>query len=273
MNNTRVRSCRLRGSRMTGGAVEVFLLRRKNGLCFEAMFRPGRLKIGERVRFEHSNITAVRTGPDEATFEAASADEIYSIGEVPLPPYIKRRPQPLDAEYYQTVYAQYNGSVASPTAGLHFTRQLLRKIRARGVRTAYITLHVGAATFRPVAVDDIRNHVMSEEYFSVPERTRALLAASSAKCSGRVIAAGTTTCRALETYGRGCAKGYTRLFIYPGHKFSVVDGLLTNFHLPQTTLFMLVCAFAGTALMHRAYEQAISKKYRFYSYGDAMLIL
>lgn len=273
MNDTRVRTCRLRGRRTTGGAIEVFLLRRKTGLCFEAMFKPGRLRQGERICFSDPRITATRTGSDEVIFEAPSPEAIYAIGEIPLPPYIKRRPEPMDAEYYQTVYAQCDGSVASPTAGLHFTRPLLEKIRSQGVHIAYVTLHVGIGTFRSVTADDIRSHVMAEEYFTVPPLTQSFLTQARADPAARIIAVGTTTCRALESYANGRASGATGLFMYPGHRFRLVDGLLTNFHLPRTTLFMLVCAFAGTALTREAYAQAVREKYRFYSYGDAMLVV
>ncbi|HQJ15425.1 MAG TPA: tRNA preQ1(34) S-adenosylmethionine ribosyltransferase-isomerase QueA [Candidatus Omnitrophota bacterium] len=273
MNDTRVRTCRLRGRRKTGGAIEVLLLRRKTGLCFEAMFKPGRLKQGERIYFSDPSVTATRTGPDEVAFEAASPEAIYAIGEIPLPPYIKRRPEPMDAEYYQTVYAACDGSIASPTAGLHFTEALLDRIRSLGVHTAYVTLHVGSGTFRSVTAEDIRSHVMAEEYFTVPPMTQSLLKQARADPSKRIIAVGTTTCRALESYAQGRSNGATGLFMYPGYRFRLIDGLLTNFHLPRTTLFMLVCAFAGTALTREAYAQAVRERYRFYSYGDAMLVV
>ncbi|MDD4940845.1 MAG: tRNA preQ1(34) S-adenosylmethionine ribosyltransferase-isomerase QueA [Candidatus Omnitrophica bacterium] len=272
LNNTKVLTCRLRGRRATGGAVEVFLLRQKQGSCFEAMFKPGRLREGERIRFADPGITATRTGEREITFEDVSADAVYAAGEIPLPPYIKRAPEPLDEVYYQTVYAGPHGSVASPTAGLHFTGPLLDDIRRRGVGTAYVTLHVGIGTFKPVTVDDIRQHVMAEESFDVPDKTQDLLARARAG-TGRIVAVGTTTCRTLESYAQGNTGGATGLFMYPGHRFRLVDCLVTNFHLPRTTLFMLVCAFAGTGLTHAAYAEAVREKYRFYSYGDAMLVV
>ncbi|MFA5099447.1 MAG: tRNA preQ1(34) S-adenosylmethionine ribosyltransferase-isomerase QueA [Candidatus Omnitrophota bacterium] len=273
LNNTKVRTCRLRGIRKTGGKVEVFLLRRKEGLCFDVMLKPGRLKPGERVGFKDPSVSAALTGVNEVTFEAPSVEAVYAQGEIPLPPYIKRLPEASDEVYYQTVYAEFDGSVASPTAGLHFTPLLLERIKEQGVELAYVTLHVGLGTFKSVTSDDIRQHIMGEEFFTVPERTQEALARTRAQAAGRIIAVGTTTCRSLESYASGKASGFTDLFMYPGYCFNFVDGLLTNFHLPRTTLFMLVCAFAGTPLARQAYEEAIREKYRFYSYGDAMFII
>jgi len=191
---------------------------------------------------------------------------------VPLPPYIKRDPEDSDKVAYQTVYAKNEGALASPTAGLHFTQESLDQIRGLGVNLAYLTLHVGLGTFRPVKCEDILEHKMEPEYFVVPDATIALLNRAKAD-KGRVIAVGTTSLRALETFASGRKEGNTDLFVYPGYKFKLTDCLLTNFHLPKTTLFMLVCAFGGEKLIKQAYQEAVDKKYRFYSYGDAMLII
>jgi S-adenosylmethionine:tRNA ribosyltransferase-isomerase len=258
------------------------LLNRKNGLTFNALLKPGRLKPGEKIIFNGQDISAQLTARDEVSFSAHSPEDIYELGTMPLPPYIKRKAQDSDRVDYQTVYARYDGSVAAPTAGLHFTPELLTAIRAGGVNLAYITLHVGHATFKPVKSEDITAHKMEKEYFTVPQAAEELIQETRAG-KGRVIATGTTACRSLEAYAAGNRGGYTDLFIYPGYKFKLVDGLLTNFHLPRTTLFMLVSAFcaagasasggAGIGLIKKAYQEAIEKKYRFYSYGDAMLII
>ena len=273
LNNTRVRTCRLRARRKTGGAVEVFLLRQKHGLCFDVMLRPARVKQGECVFFSNTGITGTLTGANEVTFDAPDADAVYSLGQIPLPPYIKREPEAMDSVYYQTVYAESDGSVASPTAGLHFTKPLLGRVMRKGVDVEHVTLHVGLGTFKPVTSEDIREHAMQEEYYTIPPRAQAALARARASRTARIVCAGTTTCRALESYADGRAEGSTGIFMYPGHRFRLIDCLLTNFHLPRTTLFMLVCAFAGTALAHAAYAEAVREKYRFYSYGDAMLIV
>ncbi|MCK9594487.1 MAG: tRNA preQ1(34) S-adenosylmethionine ribosyltransferase-isomerase QueA [Candidatus Omnitrophica bacterium] len=273
LNNTKVLTCRLKGHRLSGGKVEVFLLSRKSGLTFEALLKPGRLKLGEKIVFKNKDIFCSISGRNEVTFLDCDEEQVYNLGVIPLPPYIKREPEELDKLYYQTVYASKKGSVASPTAGLHFTEGLLDKIKAGGVELGYVTLHVGHATFKPVKCEDITQHPMSTEHFSIPDETLVLLD-KCRKNNGRICAVGTTSCRALETYaGQGMAQGDTSLFIYPGYKFRMVDRLLTNFHLPKTTLFMLVCAFAGEELAKRAYRKAVEDKFRFYSYGDAMLIL
>jgi len=272
LNDTKVVSCRLHGRRSTGGKVEVFLLKEKPGLVFEALLKPGRLKLGEKIAFGNSAVLCEITGKNEVRFLAENTEEVYALGEVPLPPYIKRAPEAADAEDYQTVYAREKGSVASPTAGLHFTEALLEKIKKAGAGMSFLTLHVGLATFKPVSCEDITRHPMGKEYFMISDSTVSALA-DTRKKNGRVIAVGTTSCRSLEAYASGMREGYTDLFIYPGYEFKNVDCLLTNFHLPKTTLFMLVCAFAGTALATKAYAAAIEEKYRFYSYGDAMLII
>ncbi len=272
LNNTKVLPSRIIGSRKTGGRVELLLLRQKSGLTFDALIRPARVKLSEKIIFNGGKIYGEVTAKNEITFFAADAQAVYNLGVMPLPPYIKRAPEDLDNVYYQTVYAQEEGAIASPTAGLHFTKELIRRMLLRGINIVYLTLHVGEATFKPVKVDDITKHRMSPEYFRVPAEAAGLIEkAHSAK--NRIIAVGTTSLRALESYTGGAQEGYTDLFIYPGYKFKIADCLLTNFHLPQTTLFMLVCAFAGTELIKKAYQEAIDRKYRFYSYGDAMLII
>lgn len=291
LNNTKVLPSRLIGSKITGGRVEVLLLNRKNGFTFDALIRPSRIKVGEKIIFtplgtggrQRKDVESL-TGPNdgriygqltakgEITFAARDPQEIYSLGLMPLPPYIKRAPEDLDNIYYQTVYAEELGSIASPTAGLHFTKELTDKIKSCGVNIAYLTLHISYATFKPVKTEDVTKHKMDKEYFCVsPQAQRSINQVHLQK--SRIFAVGTTTCRALEALALGVRKGYTDLFIYPGFKFQMTDCLITNFHLPRTTLFMLACAFAGNKLVRKAYQEAIERKYRFYSYGDAMLII
>jgi len=202
---------------------------------------------------------------------------LQKIGHVPLPPYIKRGDEPLDRERYQTVFAERDGSIAAPTAGLHFTRALLQSLKENGVRTTMITLHIGIGTFTPVKARDIEDHAMEAEWIEISEETAREIKATKAR-GGRVISVGTTTTRALESFSDGnggvkSSKGMTSLFIYPSYRFRVIDGLVTNFHLPKSTLIMLVSAFAGKDSLMRAYQEAVHRKYQFYSYGDAMLIL
>ncbi|MFH1413666.1 MAG: tRNA preQ1(34) S-adenosylmethionine ribosyltransferase-isomerase QueA [Candidatus Omnitrophota bacterium] len=292
LNDTRVLSSRLLGSRKTGGKVEVLLIRHKGNLTFRAMIKPTRVKLGEKIIFTPletkskqqrgaRSLTGFNRGKsygtisarDEITFKLKDMDAVYDLGVMPLPPYIKRESVDLDRTYYQTVYADQDGAIASPTAGLHFTRELLNKLESSGVNLGFITLHVGLGTFRPVKADDITRHKMDSEYFRINGKVINKIDALRLK-KKRIFAVGSTALRALETYAlTGVKEGYTDLFIYPGFKFNLVDCLLTNFHLPRTTLFMLVCAFAGEKLAKKAYREAIEKKYRFYSYGDAMLIL
>lgn len=272
LNDTKVLPCRLFGRRATGGKVEILLLNRKRGEAFNCYMKPGRLRLKEKVSFEGSKVLAEITGKNEVTFNTDDLSSIYSLGVMPLPPYIKRAAEDSDNIYYQTVYAKNEGAVAAPTAGLHFTQGLIEEIRAKGVGFAHVTLHVGAGTFKPVKVEDVLQHAMEPEYFEVPESAQEEIS----KCcreKKRVVAVGTTSLRALESCANGASSGYTDLFIYPGYEFKLADCLLTNFHLPKTTLFMLVCAFAGEKLAKNAYAEAIAEKYRFYSYGDAMLIL
>jgi len=272
LNDTKVLHCRLMGNKITGGRVEILLTRRINGTTFSCLVQPSRTKVGEKIIFASGKVSGILSSRGQISFKQPDADTIYNFGIVPLPPYIKRDPEDLDTVYYQTVYAKNEGALASPTAGLHFTPELLKQIQAVGVNLGYITLHVGLGTFRPVKCENITEHKMEPEYFLVPDATIAALAKVKAD-KGRIIAVGTTSLRALETYASGRKEGNTDLFIYPGYKFASVDCLLTNFHLPMTTLFMLVCAFGGKELMIKAYQEAVDKKYRFYSYGDAMLII
>ena len=236
------------------------------------MIRPSRVKIGEKIIFNSGKIYCSRSAENEVTFNSKDMDEIYSLGNMPLPPYIKRPSGKLDDIYYQTVYAKEPGAVASPTAGLHFTNKLLLDIKSKGAKLGFISLHVGPGTFKPVKTFDITNHKMDKEYFVIKKQAQRLIE-SAKKTNKKILAVGTTSCRALEEYAEGKKEGYSDLFIYPGYKFKIVESLLTNFHLPKTTLFMLVCAFLGKELTHAAYKKAIEKKYRFYSYGDAMLII
>ncbi len=271
LNNTKVLPCRLFGSKPTGGKVELLLLGRKQAGVFRSLIKPGRLRVGDKINFS-AHLHAFVSAKDEVTFNTDDTSLIYKSGVMPLPPYIKRETLDSDTEAYQTVYATEEGAVASPTAGLHFTKALLDKIKSNGASIAYVTLHVGLGTFKPVKSEDIRAHKMEEEYFNIPVASREAI--NDARSSGkRIFAVGTTSLRSLEAFAADPQATYTDLFIYPGYKFKLVDALITNFHLPRTTLFMLVCAFAGASLVKQAYEEAVNKKYRFYSYGDAMLIL
>ena len=272
LNDTKVLHCRLMGKKATGGRVEILLTRRINATTFSCLVQPSRTKVGEKIIFSQGKVTGMLSSRGQISFKAADAEAIYDYGIVPLPPYIKREPEDSDKVSYQTVYAKNEGALASPTAGLHFTQGLLQEIQNQGVNLAYVTLHVGLGTFRPVKCEDILEHKMEPENFVVPQATITAIEQAKAQ-GGRIICVGTTSLRALETYAAGKKEGETDLFIYPGYKFKLVDCLLTNFHLPRTTLFMLVCAFGGEALMKKAYQEAIDQKYRFYSYGDAMLII
>ncbi|MBI4981997.1 MAG: tRNA preQ1(34) S-adenosylmethionine ribosyltransferase-isomerase QueA [Candidatus Omnitrophica bacterium] len=271
LNNTKVLPCRLLGNRISGGRVEIFLLEHKGDLVFNAMLKPSRLKVGEKIIFSDKNISAEIISKDCVVFNANRIETVYNLGVVPLPPYIKRDAEHLDKEYYQTVYAKKEGAVASPTAGLHFTKELICSMQNAGINFGYLTLHVGAGTFKPVKDEEVINHKMDKEYFEIPDEVSCAVKQAK-KNKANICAVGTTSLRALEAFAQGTKQGWTDLFIYPGFKFQLTDCLLTNFHLPRTTLFMLVCAFGGTDLMKRAYQEAIDKKYRFYSYGDAMLI-
>jgi S-adenosylmethionine:tRNA ribosyltransferase-isomerase len=286
VNDSKVMPARLRGRKSTGARVEALLLREVEPYVWEAMVRPGRrFKPGTVINFGRGGSVhaEVVDGPDGKTrhlrFEHES--DVHSlmdrIGEPPLPPYIKRKPGGRDRRRYQTVYANERGSIAAPTAGLHFTKRLLHRLDEHGVRVARVTLHVGFGTFKPVTVEDIEDHEVDPERYRIgPAAADKIRAAQAA--NGRIVAVGTTVCRTLETAvcddgSVHTADGDTRLYIRPGHQFRVVNGLLTNFHLPRTSLLALVMAFAGRDFVLEAYNQAVQEKFRFYSYGDAMLIL
>jgi S-adenosylmethionine:tRNA ribosyltransferase-isomerase len=285
MNNTRVLPARLIGKKETGGRIEMLLIPSWNGTKGEwkALIKnSGKVKRGCRIQFEpglEGEIEEVKAGKGKVSFSCHSevTDILREIGHIPLPPYIKRGDEPLDRERYQTVFAERDGSIAAPTAGLHFTHTLLQSLRENAVRTAMITLHIGIGTFTPVKARDIENHAMEPEWIEISEETAREINATKA-WGGRVISIGTTTTRALESFSDGkggvrSGEGMSSLFIYPPYRFRVIDGLVTNFHLPQSTLIMLVSAFAGKDLLMKAYQEAVDRKYRFYSYGDAMLIL
>ncbi|MDF2500205.1 MAG: S-adenosylmethionine:tRNA ribosyltransferase-isomerase [Anaerosporomusa subterranea] len=281
-NDTRVIPARLMGRRAdTGGQVEVFLLSEKTEGEWEVLVKPGkRAKPGMVIEFGPELSCEVLSGTDfggrvvRFSFSGIFAEILDRLGETPLPPYIHERLS--DSERYQTVYSRQRGSAAAPTAGLHFTPALLNQIKEKGARLAFITLHVGLGTFRPVAAEDITDHVMHREYFSVSEE--AAEAVNQAKeQGGRVIAIGTTSIRTLETAARNgrlaAGSGWTDIFIYPGYQFQLVDGIITNFHLPKSTLIMLISAFAGRERVLTAYKEAVEREYRFFSFGDAMLLL
>jgi S-adenosylmethionine:tRNA ribosyltransferase-isomerase len=265
----------------TGGQVEVFLLSEKTEGEWEVLVKPGkRAKPGMVIEFGPELSCEVLSGTDfggrvvRFSFSGIFAEILDRLGETPLPPYIHERLS--DSERYQTVYSRQRGSAAAPTAGLHFTPALLNQIKEKGARLAFITLHVGLGTFRPVAAEDITDHVMHREYFSVSEE--AAEAVNQAKeQGGRVIAIGTTSIRTLETAARNgrlaAGSGWTDIFIYPGYQFQLVDGIITNFHLPKSTLIMLISAFAGRERVLTAYKEAVEREYRFFSFGDAMLLL
>ncbi len=283
MNNTRVIPARLYGAKEgTGGRIEFLLLKRIEGNKWEVILKPGRrAKVGTRFTFGDGLLTAeiLEQKEDGGRIVEFFYDGIWEelldrLGEMPLPPYIKEKLD--DRERYQTVYSKIKGSAAAPTAGLHFTDELLEKIRAKGIKTAFLTLHVGLGTFRPVSVENVESHVMHSEYYEVSEET-AKTVNETRKAGGRIIAVGTTSVRTLETCttddGELLAKsGETKIFIYPGYKFKAVDALITNFHLPESTLLMLVSAFSDKETILKAYETAVSEKYRFFSFGDAMFI-
>ncbi len=282
LNDSKVIPARLLGRReKTPGKVEVFLLKKLpegDGCSYETLIRPlNRLKLNEKIQFNGGSLTAELIDIEKKIVRFNRKDvaaQLKKHGHMPLPPYIKRADEPLDHEYYQTVYARKPGSVASPTAGLHFTPALLNALREKGHAIETITLHVNLATFRMVEADDITRHKMHTEEYSLTRKSFASI--QQAKAKGRkVVAVGTTSCRALETLTKDpfLLTGETDIFIYPGYTFRSVDVMITNFHLPRSTLLMLVYAFGGIKLMKEAYAQAIRGKYRFYSYGDAMIIV
>ncbi len=280
-NDTRVIPARLYGEKETGGKVELLVERVLDDHHALAHVRASKSpKPGTRLRLE-GRVEAEVLGRDGALFhlffEGAQplVELLEEVGHVPLPPYIDRPAEALDRERYQTVYARRHGAVAAPTAGLHFDKPLLERLKARGVETTYVTLHVGAGTFQPVRVDRIEDHVMHAEYVEVSEEAAAQVRAARARGS-RVVAVGTTSVRSLETAARNGEiepfHGDTEIFIYPGYRFRAVDALITNFHLPESTLLMLVSAFAGYDRVMAAYRHAVESGYRFFSYGDAMFI-
>jgi S-adenosylmethionine:tRNA ribosyltransferase-isomerase len=283
-NDSRVLPARIYGTKKdTGANVEFLLLKQVENNKWETLCKPGKkAKVGTSFVFGDNIMTAtvVEVKDDgNRVVEFESEENFFSaldkIGQMPLPPYITEKLQ--DKERYQTVYSDELGSAAAPTAGLHFTKELMKKIEDKGIKIGYVTLHVGLGTFRPVKVDDVTKHKMHSEHYEVPAETAELIKETK-KNGGRVIAVGTTSCRTLESvateYGEVVpSEGWTDIFIYPGYKFKVLDGLITNFHLPESTLIMLVSAFSGYDNIMNAYKTAVDEKYRFFSFGDAMLIV
>ena len=282
MNDSRVLPARLIGRRETGGACEVLLLVDRGNDTWECLVRPGRkLREGAKVVFGDGELTAeiVEVLSDgnrlvRFYYKGIFLEVLEWLGQMPLPPYIKEKLE--NQERYQTVYSREVGSAAAPTAGLHFTKELLAQIEAMGVKLCYVTLHVGLGTFRPVKEDDLTHHDMHSEYCIISQETAEVINATK-RNGGRVVCIGTTSCRTIESWAREdgtmeAAAGWTKIFIYPGYKFKVLDCLVTNFHLPESTLVMLVSALAGRENILNAYRQAVEEKYRFFSFGDAMFI-
>ena len=282
LNDSRVLPARLIGRRPTGGACEVLLLVDKGDKCWECLVRPGRkLKPGAQVIFGEGELTAsieeeLEDGKRLVRFdyEGIFLEILEHLGKMPLPPYIKAELQ--DNERYQTVYSKVVGSAAATTAGLHFTPELLSEIRDMGVKICYVTLHVGLGTFRPVKAEDIQDHEMHSEFCMISQETADTINKTK-KTGGRVICVGTTSCRTIESFAAEDGtmtqrSGWTNIFIYPGYRFKVLDALITNFHLPQSTLIMLVSALAGREHVLAAYAEAVKERYRFFSFGDAMFI-
>lgn len=282
MNDSRVLPARLMGMRETGGVVEVLLLRDLGGGRWECLTRPGRkTRPGTRLIFGNGELEAevleVAEGGNrivEFKYEGIFLEVLERLGKMPLPPYIKVELE--DGERYQTVYSKEPGSAAAPTAGLHFTKELLARIADRGVRECFVTLHVGLGTFRPVKAEDIEEHEMHSEFCIMPEETARIITETK-RSGGRVVCVGTTSCRTVESFANedgtmDAKSGWTNIFIYPGYRFKCMDALVTNFHLPESTLIMLVSAFAGRENVLAAYKEAVREKYRFFSFGDAMFI-
>ena len=283
LNNSRVLPARLLGQRLPGGgACEVLLLIDRGDKTWECLVRPGKhLRKGARLSFGGgellAEVTSVLDGGNRLVrfnYEGVFLEVLDRLGKMPLPPYIREELQ--DRERYQTVYSKVVGSAAAPTAGLHFTEALLQQVQNMGVKVGYVTLHVGLGTFRPVKEDNITDHMMHSEYCVIPQETADLINETKQN-GGRIICVGTTSCRTLETWaaedGTMMAKaGWTNIFIYPGYKFKVIDALITNFHLPESTLIMLVSALAGRRNVLNAYKEAVRERYRFFSFGDAMFI-
>ncbi|MCX0378576.1 tRNA preQ1(34) S-adenosylmethionine ribosyltransferase-isomerase QueA [Clostridium perfringens] len=283
LNNTRVLPARLIGEKEeTGGKIEFLLLKRIEGDKWECLAKPGRkAKVGTVFTFGEGKLKVIvrEIGEEgnriiEFKYDGIFEQVLDELGQMPLPPYIHEKLE--DKERYQTVYSKEKGSAAAPTAGLHFTEELLKEIKDKGVNIAYLTLHVGLGTFRPVKVDDVNNHVMHSEYYHL-DKENAELINKTKEAGKRVIAVGTTSSRTLETIGDENGRvreqsGWTDIFIYPGYKFKIVDNLITNFHLPESTLIMLVSALAGQDNIMNAYNTAVKEKYRFFSFGDSMFI-
>ncbi|MFU0823672.1 tRNA preQ1(34) S-adenosylmethionine ribosyltransferase-isomerase QueA [Clostridium sp.] len=283
LNNTRVLPARLIGEKEgTGGKMEFLLLKRMDANTWETLVKPGkRAKVGARFVFGGGELKAEvkQIGEDgsrivQFEYEGIFEEVLDRLGEMPLPPYITETLE--DKERYQTVYSKEVGSAAAPTAGLHFTEELLTKIKDKGIKLAFVTLHVGLGTFRPVKVDTIEEHHMHSEYYTMSKETAEIINETKEK-GGRVIAVGTTSCRTLETIANEEGRvreqsGWTSIFMYPGYKFKIVDALITNFHLPESTLIMLVSAFSSREIIMKAYEEAVKERYRFFSFGDAMFL-
>lgn len=284
LNNTKVIPARLYGTREgTGAMIEVLLLKRRENNIWETLVKPGKkAKPGTKILFGDGVLTGevvdiVEEGNRliQFTYEGVFEEILDRLGQMPLPPYITHELK--DRNRYQTVYAKHDGSAAAPTAGLHFTPELLDEVRAHGVRIAEVTLHVGLGTFRPVKVEDVTQHHMHSEFYMIDEQAARIINETKQQ-GGRVICVGTTSCRTIESaadengYLQPCS-GWTEIFIYPGYQFRILDGLITNFHLPESTLLMLVSALAGKEHVMAAYEEAVKEQYRFFSFGDAMLII
>ena len=285
LNNTKVIPARLYGVREgTGAMIEILLLKRKGNNVWETLVKPGKkAKPGTKIIFgdgllvgEVLEIAEEGNRLIQFIYEGVFEEILDQLGQMPLPPYITHELK--DKNRYQTVYAKYEGSAAAPTAGLHFTPQLLEKVKEKGVEIAEVTLHVGLGTFRPVKVEDVTQHHMHSEFYEVTEEAASIIKNTKAR-GGRVICVGTTSCRTIESVAarfdgdiKACS-GWTEIFIYPGYRFRLLDGLITNFHLPESTLLMLVSALAGREHVLAAYEEAVKEKYRFFSFGDAMLII
>ena len=282
LNNSRVLPARLFGRRSGGGACEVLLLIDRGEKVWECLVRPGKkLRTGAKISFGDGELTAEVVGEVEGgnrlvrfDYEGIFLETLERLGKMPLPPYIKEELE--DSERYQTVYSKVVGSAAAPTAGLHFTEELLAKVQEIGVKVCYVTLHVGLGTFRPVKAENLDEHEMHSEYCVIPQETADVINQTK-RDGGRVICVGTTSCRTIESWANEdgfmeAKAGWTNIFIYPGYKFKVLDCLITNFHLPESTLIMLVSALAGRENVMNAYEQAVHERYRFFSFGDAMFI-
>ncbi len=283
LNDSRVLPARLIGARPGGGATEVLLLRDRGDDVWECLVKPGRkMRMGATVSFGDGKLIGSVVGEIEDgkrlvkfIYNGIFLEILDELGQMPLPPYIHETLE--NPERYQTVYSKHIGSAAAPTAGLHFTEELLSAVREKGVKIAFVTLHVGLGTFRPVKADELSEHIMHSEYYEIPKESAEMIAETKEN-GGRVIAVGTTSCRTIEsaydehgTLAR--PNGWTDIFIYPGYRFKMLDALITNFHLPESTLIMLVSALAGRERVLEAYQEAISERYRFFSFGDAMMIL